>query len=231
VASSNVQLSVSPTNLQGTKLTVKITVGSKTSLARIWLSWLAFSPSAASFGSYGGQVSQSKYSGSVSNDISNSLYQTPYVFYGLNLISLSNSQPLDFSSSVDNNFVLTISASSLVNDFSLVYIALGVSPSKLCSTCGVSVFANSDSCVAACPAGTYAHTYKDGGVSCRVCSSKLGMTLVNGKCVIGSTTVSTVTTTTILTGASQASNYGQQSSQSTSQSSASGASSAQSTKT
>jgi hypothetical protein len=199
-------------------------VGAKTSLKRIWLSWLAFSPSAASFGSYGGQVSQSKYSGSVSSDITNSLYQTPYVFYGLNLISLSLPQPLDFSSSVDSNFVLTISASALVDDFSLVYIAFGVLPGKLCSNCGNSVIANDGNCTTTCPPGTYPFTFKDGGVSCRTCSKKLGLTLVNGKCVIGSTSVSTTTITTLLS-ADRANNkavsYGQQTAQSTQSSTAS----------
>jgi hypothetical protein len=233
VSSNTVQLSVTPTNLQSTKLTIKITVGAKTSLKRIWLSWLAFSPSTASFGSYGGQVSQSKYSGSVSSDITNSLYQTPYVFYGLNLISLSLPQPLDFLSSVDSNFVLTISASALVDDFSLVYIAFGVLPGKLCSNCGNSVIANDGNCTTTCPPGTYPFTFKDGGVSCRTCSKKLGLTLVNGKCVIGSTSVSTTTITTLLS-AEKAHNkastvsYGQQTAQST-QSSTASSSSTQST--
>ena len=203
-------------------------MGAKTALKRIWLSWLAFSPSAASFGSYGGQVSQSKYSGSVSNDISNSLYQTPYVFYGLNLISLSAPQPLDFTSAIDDQFVLTISASSLADDFSLVYIALGVLPGKHCSNCGNSIIANNGNCVSSCPAGSFPFTYKDGGVACRTCSKKLGLTLVNGKCVIGSTTVSTTTTTTVISADSSAkpsaSNTNSQSAQSNTQSSSSSAS-------
>jgi hypothetical protein len=198
---------------------------------------LAFSPSAASFGSYGGQVSQSKYSGSVSSDITNSLYQTPYVFYGLNLISLSLSQPLDFSSSVDSNFVLTISASALVDDFSLVYIAFGVLPSKLCSNCGNSVIANNGNCIGSCPAGTYPFSYKDGGIACRTCSKKLGLILANGKCVIGSTSVSTTTVTTLLSAEgsnnkASAVSYGQQAAQSSQSSSASSSSSSnQSTQT
>ncbi len=207
-------------------------MGAKTALKRIWLSWLAFSPSAASFGSYGGQVSQTKYASSVSNDISNTLYQTPYLFYGLNLISLSSSQPLDFTSAIDDQFVLTISASSLVDDFSLVYIALGVLPGKHCLNCGNSIIANNGNCVSSCPAGSFPFTYKDGGVACRTCSKKLGLTLVNGKCVIGSTTVSTKTTTTVISAQTStkhsASNTHGQSSSSTSSSGSSSSSGASS---
>jgi len=198
VSTPTLQLSVAPTNLQATKLTIKVTAGSQTNLKRIWLSWLAFSPATASFGSYGGQVSQSQYSGSVSSDISNSLYSTPYVFYGLNLLSLVRSQPLAFSSSIDNNFVLTVSATASVDSFSLVYIAVGVLPGQLCANCGSGLVANGASCVSSCPIGTYAFTYKDGGVACRVCSSKLGMILSNNRCIPGSVTSSSTTTTTTI---------------------------------
>jgi hypothetical protein len=175
---------------------VKITVGASTSLNKIWLSWVAFSPTTASFGSYGGQVSQSKYTGSISSDISNSLYQNAYSLYGLNLISLTSSTPLDFTSQIDNNFVLTISSSSLIDNFALIYVTFGVLPGKLCDDCGDGLVANGAECVSACPVGTYSFSYKDGGVACRTCSSKLGLILTSGKCVAATTTTYTVTTTT-----------------------------------
>ena len=198
ISTPTLQLSVAPTNLQATKLTIKVTAGAQTNLKKIWLSWLAFSPVSATFGSYGGQVSQNQYSGSVSSDISNSLYSTPYIFYGLNLLSLVRSQPLAFSSSIDSNFVLTVSASSSVDSFSLVYIAVGVLPGQHCASCGSGLVANGASCVSSCPTGTYAFTYKDGGVACRVCSSKLGMILSNNRCIPGSVTSSSTTTTTTI---------------------------------
>ena len=194
VSSSALQISVSPSNLQQLKLTISVTVGASTVLRRIWLSWLAFSPSSASFGSYGGQYSQSKFSGSVNTDISNTLYQTPYVFLGINLIAISNTQALDFTSAVDSGFVLSVSASRVVNDFSLVYIAVGVPPSKHCSSCGSGLVASGNNCLASCGPGSFAFTYKDGGVVCKTCSSKLGLILVNGKCVPGSTTTSSTNT-------------------------------------
>jgi hypothetical protein len=195
LSSNALQISVSPSNLQGTKLTVSVTVGATTVLKRLWLSWLAFSPSSAAFGSYGGQYSQSKYSGSVSSDISNSLYQTPYLFLGLNLLSVSNSQPLVFSSAADSSFVLTVSASRVVDDFSIVYIAVGILPSLQCSACGSGLIACGSNCQSSCVAGSYPFTFNDGGVACRTCSPKLGQILANGKCVQGSMTTSTTTTT------------------------------------
>ncbi len=194
LASPSLQISVSPSNLQGSKLTVSVTVGSTTVLKRLWLSWLAFSPTTASFGSYGGQYSQSKYSGTVSSDISNTLYQTPYIFLGLNLLSISSKQSLAFSSAADSSFVLTVSSSRMIDDFSIVYIAVGVLPSKHCSSCGSNLMACEGNCQSSCPAGSYAFTYRDGGVACRYCSSKLGQILVNGKCVKGSATTTTTTT-------------------------------------
>jgi hypothetical protein len=201
ISSNSVQLSVSPTNLQGTRLSIKITVGASTGLRRIWLSWFAFSPSTASFGSYGGQVSQSKYIGSVSSDISNSLYQNSYSLYGLNLISLTNSQPLAFTATIDNSYVLTISASSTVPDFSLVYVTVGVLPAQVCSNCNAGLVANGADCVLACPVGSYSFAYKDGGVGCRTCSSLLGQILTAGKCVTATKTTMTVTTTTTISAA------------------------------
>lgn len=198
VSSNSAQISVSPINLQGTKLSVKITVGASTTISKIWLSWLAFSPSTASFGSYGGQVSQNKYSGSISSDVSSSLYQNTYTLYGLNLVSVTSSQSLQFTSDIDNSFVLTISASSQIDSFALIYVAFGVLPSKVCSNCGQGLVASGADCVSGCPAGTYSFGYKDGGVACRTCSSKLGLMLASGRCVAATTTTTTVTTTTTL---------------------------------
>lgn len=198
VDSNSVQLSVSPTNLQGTKLTIKVTVGANTNLKRIWLSWLAFSPSTASFGSYGGQISQNKYSDSVSSDISSSLYQNTYSLYGLNLISLVGSEGLTFTSLIDNNYILTISSSAIIDSFSLVYISVGVLPSRVCSNCGKSAAINGANCVQSCPPGTLPFTYKDGAVGCKTCSAKLGLILSGNQCIPGTTTTTTITTTRIV---------------------------------
>lgn len=160
------------------------------------LSWIAFSPATSSFISYGGQINQNQYSGSVSSDISSSIYQSQYTIYGLTLLSILSGKAITFGANIDTNFIITIASSIPINSFSLVYVALGQLPSKQCSNCGAANIVNSSFCVAECPANTYAFTYKDGGVACRSCSNKLGQILVNGKCIAGSSTTTTTTTTT-----------------------------------
>jgi len=64
--SGALQISAAPTNLQGTNITIKVTMGKLTLVDRVVLSWIAFAPTAASFVSYGGQVSKNTFSGSVS---------------------------------------------------------------------------------------------------------------------------------------------------------------------
>jgi hypothetical protein len=194
------QVSVSPTNLQNTKLTFKVTLGKTTVINSVALSWIAFSPSTASFASYGGQINQNQYSGSVSSDISSSIYQSQYSIYGITLLSILSGKAITFGSSIDSNFIITISSSIPIDSFSLVYVALGQLPSKQCLNCGAASILNNGFCFSECPANTYAFTYKDGGIACRSCSNKLGLILVNGKCVPGSsTTTTTVTTQTIAT--------------------------------
>jgi len=105
------------------------------------------------------------------------------------LLSLSSSQAVSFSSAIDINYVLTISATGTVDDFSLVYVSVGVLPKSICANCGAGLIPFQSDCVSSCPANSYSFTYKDGGIACRVCSSKLGFTLVNGRCQQGSTIV------------------------------------------
>lgn len=62
--SAALQISAAPTNLQGTNVTIKVTMGKMTLIDRAVISWIAFSPTTASFVSYGGQVSKSSFSGS-----------------------------------------------------------------------------------------------------------------------------------------------------------------------
>ena len=197
--SGALQVSAAPTNLQGTKLTIKVTMGKKTLIDKICLSWIAFSPSTASFVSYGGQVSKSKFSGAISKDISSTIYQSSYTIYGLNLISIISGKGISFASEISNDFVFSLSSSIPIDSFSLVYIAIGPYPSKVCANCGAQNIINGNVCVASCPAGTFAYTYKDGGVACRTCPKALGLILVGGKCVKGSTTTTTTTTTTVVT--------------------------------
>lgn len=164
-------------------------------MRRLWLSYIAFSPATAPFVSYGGQITQKKFAGSVSSDISNSLYRSPYVLMGLSLLSVGSTQPLSFETVLDNSFLCEVKASRLVDEFGMVYIAVGVAPSKVCGRCGNSIIANENDCVTKCPDGTFTYTYKDGGVACRVCGD--GLVLSEGKCVPGVIETKSVTTTKV----------------------------------
>ena len=93
---------------------------------------------------------------------------------------------------------MTVSSSGLINHFSIVYVSVGVPTSEVCSNCDGDLVVNGDQCVAACPVGSLPFSYKDGGVGCRKCSSKLGLILSGGKCVPGKTTVTTTTQTTTI---------------------------------
>lgn len=171
--------------MQNTTITLKVTLGKLTIINSVALSWVAFSPSTAPFLSYGGQISQNQYSGSVSSDVSSSIYQSQYTLYGLTLLSITSTKGIAFGSAIDSNFILTISSSLPIDNFALVYVALGQPAGSQCSSCGAANINNAGTCVSQCPDNTYAFSYKDGGVACRSCSSKLGLILVNGKCVPG----------------------------------------------
>ena len=114
------------------------------------------------------------------------------------MLSLTKSGELEFSSSIDDEFVMTVSSSGLINHFSIVYVSVGVPTSEVCLSCGSDLVVSGDQCVAACPVGSLPFSYKDGGVGCRKCSSKLGLILSGGKCVPGKTTVTTTTQTTTI---------------------------------
>ena len=96
VSSNGVQMIVESNNLQNTDLSIKVQVGPTTKLTAIWISYVSFAPNTASFAAYGGVLAKTKFSGAVSQDISNSLYQTPYKLYGLSKISLYGIKNMDF---------------------------------------------------------------------------------------------------------------------------------------
>ena len=107
-ASEVVQLAVAPSNLEGTTLSIKIMLGQTTQIRSIWLSYVAFSPSTASFTAYGGSISKSSFSGSFLQDISNSIYRTPYLLYGLTQMSLGGNTPLSYENTIDEGFGMEI---------------------------------------------------------------------------------------------------------------------------
>ena len=164
--SSVIQIAVSPSNLQGTSLSVKIQLGPTTQVTGIWLSWIAFSPTTVSFSAYGGSVGRSSFVGSFNSDISNNLYQNSYLLYGLTQLSINGQDSLTYNCQISNNFQLSLFSSRSIDSLGLVYIAAGNAPKQLCSACGANNVAYGNSCLSSCPLGTTANTYKDGGVAC-----------------------------------------------------------------
>ena len=131
----------------------------------LWGSYIAFSPSDAKFVSYGGQIKRHSFSGSITTDISNTIYRSPYTLLGLNMISLGDQSAIDFSTQLNDAFSCVVSASRKINDFSMVYIVIGVSVSQACA-CGADLVAYEDKCVSECPASYGRKTFSDGGVAC-----------------------------------------------------------------
>ena len=60
-------------------------------------------------------------------------------------------------------------------DFSFSYILVGPRSQDVCGQC-VEKYASNGNCLEACPVASYAYFYQTGGISCRRCSSKLGLT-------------------------------------------------------
>ncbi len=127
----------------------------------------------------------------MSSDISSTIYQSQYTIYGLNLLSIISGKGIAFTSGISTDYVLTIGSSIPIDSFSLVYVTVGPLPSSLCSKCGTENLISGNFCASQCPANSYQYTYKDGGIACRTCSADLGLILVNGKCVQGSTKTTT----------------------------------------
>jgi len=164
--SSVVQVSISPSNLQGTTLSIKILLGPNAQVTGVWLSWIAFSPVTATFSAFGGSLGKNAFTGSFNSDVSSSLYQNAYLLYGLTQVSIGGQDSLAYSCQISNNFQLSLSSSRNIDSLGIVYIAAGNSPAKLCSACGAANVAYGNTCLTSCPLGTTATTYKDGGVAC-----------------------------------------------------------------
>lgn len=91
VSSDVVQVMTNPTNLKGTNLTIRVTVGVTTTLTSVTISYVAFSPSNSPFASFGGSFNQRNFIRDKVKELGGPLHQTPYKLYGLAQISLRGS--------------------------------------------------------------------------------------------------------------------------------------------
>ena len=110
-------------------------VGKNTDLKEVYFSYIVFSPKTAQFASYGGGFTEKNFDGTKVYDINKIIYNTPYVFYGFIGIQLAGKGPLGFASDVDNELFLKLSSRRNIDEFTLSYIALGISPANACQNC------------------------------------------------------------------------------------------------
>jgi hypothetical protein len=84
-------------------------------------------------------------------------------------VTFSGTQPIEYSSTFYENMYLQLKTSRSIDELTLSYIAVGAPPASICSACANQNFAYADQCMAACPAGSFPFTYRDGGKGCRTC--------------------------------------------------------------
>ena len=115
---------------------------------------------------------QQAFSGTGNRDITNLVSSPTYILQGLSRVSADLQS--NFATSVDEDFVYTYSIENTM-DFSFSYILVGPRSQDVCGQC-VEKYASNGNCLEACPVASYAYFYQTGGISCRRCSSKLGLT-------------------------------------------------------
>ena len=165
--SDEVQIMVSPVGLEGTSLAIGLTVGPRTNITGITISYIAFSPSTAPFVSYGGSFSRNRFTGAVEKDIAHNIYRTPFLLVGVAQLSIVSSHPLDFSCRISESFLMKVSATRMIDSFALTYVAVGKQPDQLCSHCGSNYSPYEDECQLKCPNGTETVKYASGGAACK----------------------------------------------------------------
>jgi hypothetical protein len=105
--------------------------------------------------------------------LSNSIYASPYGFYGLTRIHHSGTN--SFRMEMSGDFFLKVDSSSSFLEFLIAYIVMGNLPNSVCKNCGMVTLVYGNSCVTSCPAKTYLFTFSDGGQGCVVCPGQFGM--------------------------------------------------------
>ena len=135
----------------------------------IHISFIIFSPSLASFASYGAGMVETNFFKTKVYNIHNNVEISPYYFYGFMHMEVSGNSPLGFLSEVDTYLYLKIATNRVFDAFSLAYIIIGVPPASICANCNNGSYIFGDTCIAQCPIGTFLHQYRDNGKACRTC--------------------------------------------------------------
>jgi hypothetical protein len=112
-------------------LEIVFTIGAHTSVSKIYLSYLIFSPAESSFDSYGGVISKANMEGSLNLNIHRIIGDLEYPFYGI--VKLTTSSPqLSLTSNIDKDMIFTMSATGIIEQVEISYLIFGTSPKKAC---------------------------------------------------------------------------------------------------
>lgn len=194
---SKTDLQITPIKLEEQLLTVSVTAGSGIALNNVQFSYIIFAPSQLPFASYGGSGQKNTFQGVVSTDIHRTVYQSQYKFYGISALTLQDSSSVSFDMTIDDNFILSLAANSVIDQLTVFYLIFGVPASDQCPY-DTAKYVYQSSCVSQCPTGTYLYIYSNRGYACRTCSALMNLvlnsdktgcqcspssTMVNGSCV------------------------------------------------
>ncbi len=153
-------IQISGRRLEAKQLTINIEVKNDFYLLRVFYSFLVFSPKNVPYASYGGLIAQNKFSGFYYEDAHLIIYNANYILYGLNKITLSGGEAIEFASLIDDNFVAGLYSSRKFDELNLIYIVLGVASINRCTGCKTNeVYAYRSVCMGQCPAGTLSYQY------------------------------------------------------------------------
>jgi len=91
---SLIDIQVTGRKLEARQLSVSIFVENDFYLLKVYYSYVVFAPTNIPFASYGGIIAQNQFSGFYYEDAHRIIYNTNYIIYGLNKITLSAADPI-----------------------------------------------------------------------------------------------------------------------------------------
>jgi hypothetical protein len=129
------EVSVEGKKISEKQFEIEFVIGSQTSVTKIYLSYLIFSPSQSTFDSYGGVISKSSLEGSLNLNIHRIIGNLEYPFYGIVKLTSSASK-VYLTSNIDKDLVFSLSSTAVIEQIDVSYIIVGTGPKKACEKCG-----------------------------------------------------------------------------------------------
>ena len=65
-------------------------------------------------------------------DVSNVIYKSSYILYGLSSISLNGKKEVAFSSSITEDFIASVTSLNHIPQFAIIYVAIGKPVASIC---------------------------------------------------------------------------------------------------